>query len=122
MNFINRFLESRSHQLLLHIFNYLKKSSRVEKVGQSLEKWKINKPEFIALIINSLERSLIQTQNLAVINKNYSQTPITILNEYCNQNCFRIIKIGNKGYLSQQIQNYISLYHRWKYGIYLGFF
>lgn len=33
--------------------------SRVEKVADSLDKWTIYKPEFIALIINSLGGSLI---------------------------------------------------------------
>ncbi|CAK83896.1 unnamed protein product (macronuclear) [Paramecium tetraurelia] len=83
----------------------------VEKVADSLDKWTIYKPEFIALIINSLGGSLIQTQNLANIIKKYSQTNKQSLFQisvpiYCFgediviKSALGLLTIGDKAYVN----------------------
>ncbi|CAD8199638.1 unnamed protein product [Paramecium octaurelia] len=76
----------------------------VEKVADSLDKWTIYKPEFVALIINSLGGSLIQTQNLANIIKKYSQTnnvPIYCFGEdIVIKSALGLLTIGDKAYVN----------------------
>ncbi|CAD8113524.1 unnamed protein product [Paramecium sonneborni] len=96
MNFTNRVFKIKISTIIT--------PQLVHKVSDSLEKWTIYKPEFIALVINSLGGSLIQTQKLAILLKNYSQTKKIPL--YCFgediviKSALGLLTIGDKAYVN----------------------
>ncbi|CAD8169429.1 unnamed protein product [Paramecium pentaurelia] len=96
MNFRNRIFKIKISSIIT--------PQLVEKVADSLDKWTIYKPEFIALIINSLGGSLIQTQNLAILIKKYSQIhniPIYCFGEdIVIKSALGLLTIGDKAYVN----------------------
>ncbi|CAD8194572.1 unnamed protein product [Paramecium octaurelia] len=96
MNFRNRIFKIKISSIIT--------PQLVEKVADSLDKWTIYKPECIALIINSLGGSLIQTQNLAILIKKYSQTnkiPIYCFGEdIVIKSALGLLTIGDKAYVN----------------------